>query len=212
MRDIPVFTTEYGVASLILREIPYRQEAYIRVQDTAYPKEFLEECATFCRMAGAEKIYATGHEFLKIYPLHTTVLRMQRPMENLPETEAMTMPVTKQTLDQWCDIYNTAMRDVPNASYLSTADAYKMLERGDGYFIHKDGQLLGIGIAAGNTIQAIAAVVPGAGKDILLALTHALSSDMIELEGASTNTRAVKLYEKLGFVRTAELSHWYCLV
>ena len=33
MKDFPVFTTEYGVSSLILREVPYRQEAYIHIQD-----------------------------------------------------------------------------------------------------------------------------------------------------------------------------------
>ena len=33
MKDIPVFTTDFGVASLILKEIPYRGEAYIRIQD-----------------------------------------------------------------------------------------------------------------------------------------------------------------------------------
>ena len=31
MKDIPAFTTENGIASLILREIPYREEAYIRI-------------------------------------------------------------------------------------------------------------------------------------------------------------------------------------
>lgn len=211
MRDIPIFTTEYGVASLILREIPYRQEAYIRMQDTSAPKQFLEECITFCRMAGAVKIFATGHVFLESYPLHTAVWRMCRPMANLPETDAMTMPVTEQTLERWRDIYNTAMRDVPNASYMDTTDARKMMERGDGYFVHQDGHLLGIGIAGADTILAIVSIVPGAGKDILLALTHALSGEMVTLEVASANERAIKLYEKLGFIKTAEVSRWYRL-
>ena len=60
MRNIPVFTTEYGVGSLILREIPYRQEAYIRIQDTKEPEAFLGECVDFCKAAGAERIYGTG--------------------------------------------------------------------------------------------------------------------------------------------------------
>ena len=33
MKDFPCFATDDGVASLILKEIPYRQEAYIRFQD-----------------------------------------------------------------------------------------------------------------------------------------------------------------------------------
>ena len=211
MRDIPMFTTEYGVASLVLREIPYRQEAYIRIQDTAFPQEFLAECVSFCRMAGAEKVIATGHNYIAQYPLHTAVWCMTRPKEGLPETDALTMPVTEQTLGQWQNIYNTAMADVPNASYMASADSRRMLERGDGYFVHRDGQLLGIGIASGNTIHAIVAVMPGSGKDVLLALTHALSEDQITLEVASANIPAVKLYERLGFIKTAELSCWYLI-
>ena len=33
MRDFPIFTSEFGVSSLILKEIPYRGEAYIRIRD-----------------------------------------------------------------------------------------------------------------------------------------------------------------------------------
>ena len=33
MRDFPVFATDFGVSSLVLKEIPYREEAYITIQD-----------------------------------------------------------------------------------------------------------------------------------------------------------------------------------
>ena len=36
-----------------------------------------------------------------------------------------------------------------------------------------------------------------------------LEEEQITLEVASTNERAIHLYEKLGFVKTAELSRWY---
>ena len=35
MRDFPIFTTEFGVSSLILKEIPYRGEAYMRIRDVS---------------------------------------------------------------------------------------------------------------------------------------------------------------------------------
>ena len=38
MKDFPMFTTEFGIASLILREIPYRGEAFILIQDTQQPE------------------------------------------------------------------------------------------------------------------------------------------------------------------------------
>ena len=84
MRDFPVFTTENGVGSVVLREVPYKGEAYITIQDTQCPQAFLADCVAFCRMAGAERIYATGHKSLEAHPLYTSVLLMQRSKEGLP--------------------------------------------------------------------------------------------------------------------------------
>ena len=84
MKDFPVFTTENGVASLILKEIPYRGEAYIHLRDSQNPKVLLEECVSFCAACGAEKIYASGSPALEQYPLHTAVLEM-RGIPNVQE-------------------------------------------------------------------------------------------------------------------------------
>ena len=77
------------------------------------------------------------------------------------------------------------------------------------YFVHKDGELLGIGIAEGETVEAVVAVKHGAGETVMLTLCGSLFSEKILLEVASTNTKALRLYEKLGFIKTAELSRWY---
>ena len=53
MKDMPVFTTENGAASLILREIPYQQTAYVVLRDTLDPLALAGECADFCRVCGA---------------------------------------------------------------------------------------------------------------------------------------------------------------
>ena len=68
MLDIPMFTTENGAASLILKEIPYSEAAYIKIHSSQAPEALLEECVSFCRMAGAENIYASGHVILEKYP------------------------------------------------------------------------------------------------------------------------------------------------
>ena len=209
MKNIPVFSTEYGVGSLILREIPYKGIAYVRVESTESPKEFIDECIQFCCMAGAEKIYAFGHPYLENYPFHTAVWRMTRTLEGLADTDAALMPVTEGTLEQWLAIYNEKMANVDNSAFKNSADGKALLERGDGYFVHSGDTLLGIGIAAGDTLDAVISVIPGAGQDVLLALTHALSSERIVLDVASTNTRAIRLYERLGFLKTAERSRWY---
>lgn len=209
MRDIPVFITDTGVASLTLKEIPYSAEAYIRFQDTREPEALLKECCDFCIAAGAQRIYASGHAILEQYPFHTSVWRMSRLRDGFPETDTALFPVQPQTLEQWRTLYNEKMRDVPNSSYMTLVDAKKLIERGSGYFVHRGDSLLGIGIATGEQIDTVIAAVPGAGRDVLLALNHALSGERITVEVASANTRAIQLYKRLGFLKTAELSHWY---
>lgn len=209
MRDIPVFTTENGVASLIFKEIPYSQTAYVKIQDTLEPKLLLEECVSFCRMVGAEQIFASGHLALQAYPFHTAIVEMRATKSDLPETDAALFPLQDETLEQWRGIYNTRMQSVPNWSYMTAAAAKEVLRDGSGYFVHKNGQLLGIGIASGDRIDSVISVVPGSGRSIVAALTQALCSETVCLEVASANLRAVQLYESLGFFAVKEISMWY---
>ena len=209
MKDIPVFNTENGVASLFLREIPYRKRAHIKLQSTQNPEALLRECVDFCRLCGAEWIDAAGHAYLEQYPLITAILAMQRPKEGLAETDACLYPVTESTVQQWLDIYNERMADIPNAAYMDSADGKELLKTGDGYFVHRDGKLLGIGKAAGDFIDTVISVVPGMGETVALALASVLTEDTVKLMVASENHRAVGLYQRMGFVKTKELSRWY---
>lgn len=209
MQNIPIFTTQNGVGSLILREIPYKQIAYIKIESTQSPGAFLEECVSFCKSVGAESVLASGHDICKEYPFHTAILRMFRQREGLPDTDACLIPITQTTVNRWLEIYNERMRNVTNASYMTFLDGKSLLRKGNGYFVHKDGKLLGIGIAGENKIEALAAVQAGAGRDVVLALSHAIFGEEIVLDVASVNEKAVRLYESLGFIQTAELSRWY---
>lgn len=209
MRDFPMFTTQNGVASIVLKEVPYKGIAYITIQDSLAPAELLKECVEFAKMAGAQYIYATGHRILEEYPLFTTVLKMSRYREDIPETDCALFPITEKSRDQWQRIYNEKMKTVPNAATMTNEDMEKLIERGGGYFVHKDGELLGIGIAYGETVESVIAVKAGAGQSVMLALCSSLFSERVVLEVASTNLPAIKLYEKLGFLKVSEISHWY---
>lgn len=209
MRDFPLFTTEHGAAGLVLREIPYKGIAYVTIHDTLQPKALLQDCVEFCKLAGAEKVYATGHAILEDYPLFTKVLKMQQLSESLPQSDAMLFLVTKKTAEQWRMLYNEKMRDIPNASTMTRQDMDQLLNRGAGYFVHRDGELLGIGIASGDMVESVIAAKTGMGETVLLALCSALSSDTVSLEVASTNTPAMRLYQRLGFQMTAQISCWY---
>lgn len=211
MKDLPVFTTEHGVATLILKEIPYQETAYIILRDSLEPMALAGECADFCRACGAEQIYATGHDALAAYPFHTAMWEMSCIREAIPHTDAALFPVQEQTLALWQKLYNEKVKRVPNGAWMTSADARKMLETGDGYYIHRGDTLLGIGRAAADRIDWVASVTPGAGADVVNALAHAATGDRISLTVASVNQKAVALYEGLGFLKTAELSRWYQL-
>jgi len=213
MRDFPFFTTEYGVASLILKEIPYREIAYIRVQDVQPDglMPLLEECRSFCRIAGAERIYASGHEGLSDYPLYTTVLEMRAEAWVDPDKLKSLFPVTEQTVGRWRQLYNERMRKVDNASTLESKDEARILASNGAYFIHDCGKLLGIGWMEDTHLLAMAAVVPGAGEAVMHTLMSLAEGSIMTLEVASTNSRALNLYEKLGFLPVAENNRWYIL-
>ena len=209
MKDIPVFTTEYGVASLILREVPYQQTAYIRLQASLEPEKMLKECITFCRMVGAEKILATEFEVLPEYPLYTAIWKMRTAVDSLGDTDAALIPVQEHTADEFQRIYNEKVSRIPNAAWMDDTDKKEMLKKGEGYFVHRDQQFLGIGRVLGSEIRFLASVRHGAGEDVVKALAHATTGDSITVEVASANKKAVRLYEKLGFVKIAEPSRWY---
>ena len=212
MRDIPVFTTEYGVASLALKEIPNNKRAHITLQATQIPEKLLEECVSFCRACGAERIYATGHGYLEKYPLYTEMLLMTCSRESIPDTDACLFPMTDKTVDRWLEIHNQRMASVPNAAYLNRQDGREFVENGDCYFVHRDGRLLGIGKAAEDYIDIVIAAEPGMGETVVRALCNALTDDTVRIAVASNNKRAVRLYERMGFVPTNVSKRWYCVV
>lgn len=208
MRDIPVFTTDFGVASLALKEIPYRGEGYITVQavQPGHLAEHIRECAAFCRMAGAEKVYARGED-MEDWPLHTAVYEMRGTARVDPDKLEQLFPVTEETAARWRTIYNDRMAGVDNAATLETRDEEKL---GEGaYFVHHAGELLGIGWLEDTRVLAVASVKPGAGERVMHTLMSLVEGADVTLEVASTNTRAIRLYERLGFLKTGEKSRWH---
>lgn len=211
MNDIPVFTSEYGAASLILKEIPYQGTAYVIIRDSLEPEKLIEECRGFCRACGADRVYATGHDALEKWPFYSAMWRLRCAVQSLPNTDAALWPVQEKTVNAWRDIYNEKVKRVPNGAWMTEADGREMLKKGDGYFIHRGEILLGIGRASGDVIDWVASTQPGAGADVVAALAHAVTEDTVSLTAASTNEKALRLYEKLGFMKTEEISRWYAL-
>ncbi len=209
MKDIPMFTTEHGVASLSLQGIPAWGVAYVKIVSSLEPEKLLRECVDFCRACGAEAVYASGDACLETYPCTSVLVRMQRPLEGVGQTDAALFPMTAETTNKWRQIYNDRMVSVPNARYMTQADEKRYLQDGDCYFVHRKGELLGIGKVSGGSIHVLASVQPGAGKKIVFALATAVCDDTISLTVAQENSKAVALYSQLGFMSVEEIERWY---
>lgn len=209
MRDFPVFDTQNGVGSLILKEIPYRGVAYIQIQSASDPEAFLAECVDFCKLAGAQQILAAGHDCLTRYPEHTQIWEMRICAESLPDTDASVFPVTEKTAARWQELYNEKMKNIPNSAYMTNRDMQKLLAEGGGYFVHRNEKLLGLGKASGDRIDAVISMEKGAGKTVVAALSHGLTADVITLQVASANEKAVRLYDRMGFIKGKIVSTWY---
>ena len=212
MKDFPMFTTEFGVASLILHEIPYRGEAFILIQDTRQPEELLAECVSFCRICGAEKIYVRGHEIAEKYPLHCIVYEM-RGTACVDETKVEHLwPVTQENVARWRELMNEKMRKVDNSGTLIKKHEQDILGSGGAYFVHHEGQLLGAFWLIGNELLLLCAAMPGAGERVMHTMMSLMPGQEMKLDVVSTNTRAIRLYEKLGFIRTGEHRRWHCVL
>ncbi len=211
MRDIPAFTTENGIAGLVLSQVPYSKDAYISIFDSSDEKAFVEECVSFCKAAGADRVYGTGMKDLAGYELFTSVCRMSADLIQMDKTDLCVFPVTEQTVERWRSLYNEKVTSVPAGSVLTAQMAQKMLLDGDCYFVHKNGELWGIGKASGDMIHWISSHRPGAGEQVVKALCSALSAERVNVEVATTNAKAVKLYASLGFITTSHLTDWYIL-
>lgn len=211
MQNIPLFTTNAGVGSLVLEEIPYKKQAYIRFQSTRDPMQFLKDCLDICKAVGAEQIFATGHHVLQSFPLYTEIWRMRCDRKKLPATDSVLVSVDENTENWWREIYNMRMQDVPVASTMTMRKMRELTEHAGAYFVYDDDRLIGIGKVGVDTVEAIATVVPRCGRDVLSALCGVVSSPCVFVEVATRNSAAVKLYEKAGFQKCEDITTWYCV-
>ena len=112
-------------------------------------------------------------------------------------------------MGQWREIYNRAMRDVDYHATLTTKDEKTIIASGGAYFVHREEELLGTGWMEDNKLLALVSNRKGMGETVARTLFSTVCGDRITLEVVSTNARAMRLYERMGFVRTGEISRWY---
>lgn len=216
MKNIPVFTLESGTATLILREIPYKAIAYVLARSVLPGKleTFVLECRDFCRAAGAKEVFFAPADPEEACPWEksTEIFSMSCPRKRLLGGDACLIPVLPETVGTYREHYNRAMFPVPNAATMEKADEDRLLTEGGGYFVHRDGKLLGLGQIQDGSLEAVISLEPRQGETVVRALASVpTGKDDITLQVASANLRALRLYERLGFMKTRVLSRWYRL-
>ena len=193
MKDIPVFSCPDGIATLILREVPFRGEGYILVRGVFGTLEgLLAECAGFCRAAGAERLFAAGEADFSGYPAAIRILERSAPRESLRE-------------------YNARFRAVPAAESCSPAEERALAAGGEALWIWDGAERIGLGRVRGGELLAVAALLPGAGERCVRALAAQCAGPEVRLTCAEENTRAMRLYDRLGFSRGVEERVWFSI-
>lgn len=207
MRNIPFFTTENGVATLILKEIPYSGAGYILVHSANRTEALLAECAGMLRACGANRIFAQG-EKLPNLPIHASIWKMTVKKTQLPPAEAALVPLTKENGESYRQLMNQKMRGVPCASTMETGDLEALLRRGGGYFVREEDKTIGAGQVAGNEISLLASTAPGKGARVIAALAGVIAGENVQVRVALENKKALALYKRLGFQMEELVEIW----
>lgn len=216
MKDIPVFTTAAGTASLILREIPYKKTAFVHMRSVlpGGMEAALDDCRIFCVQAGAEHVLVSAEQPLALPPGYD-MLELSRPKSGLPvpgEPVALE-PLTRQNAAVYQTIYNRLFTPLPNAATCNEAELTRLLTSGTAFLALVDGKTAGIGETEKNELRVVG-VLPeyrGLGRRLTLTLLEMLDGPELILCVSSANERALRLYSGLGFRTRRVLSRWYRL-
>ena len=216
MKDIPVFTGSHGVATLVLKEIPWSGCGYVLVRsvwdDAA---AFLEECRGFCRACGAEQVYASWE--LEALPADHAydMIQMEIRKADLPPLAPVEVEdLTEENSEAFIEIYNKCFQTVPGAASYSRKAAERLFGEETGYLVRADGAYAAVAEISKKGLEAVA-VLPehkGLGSRLTRTVLEKVPSTVIKLKVASTNARAIRLYERLGFTHSGVLSHWWKLM
>lgn len=217
MRNIPIFTAEHGLASLILREIPYSGRAYVMVRSvwSGQTQALLAECRQFCTAAGAGEVYASWEMEALPVPHAYDVLELSRPRAGLPPPKEPVElePLSERNAAQYLDIYNRCFRTLPGAASYDREDMRRLMEKDLAFLAKRRGRYAAVAELGAGSLAGVA-VLPefhGLGHDWTLTVLARLETPELTLRVASTNNRALALYRRLGFGADRTVSRWWRL-
>jgi len=215
VQNIPIFTAANGLATLVLREIPYSGRAYVMLRSVWNDAvtALVQECASFCRMAGAETVYVSQDCKDLPFPHAYDMVELQCRREDLPgQTEPVELaPLTADRAEEWCSVYNRCFLPIAGAAAYDHRERNRLLKDNTAFLVIKDGVCAAIVETKPDGLAAIG-VLPeyrGMGTAVALAALQKVQSPLLTVRTASTNQRALAMYEKLGFRKKQIVSRWW---
>lgn len=215
MKNIPMFTSAYGLATLILKEISWNGRAYVLVRSVWNDRaaELLEECRSFCRAVGAEEMFASwdteelpaSHAYDMI---DMTCVKAELPK---PRQTVELEQVTPESAGEYLRIYNQCFRDVPAAASYDRKSLDPLYGEDLAWLARVGGQYAAVAEISKEGLEGIA-VLPefrGLGYDLAATVLQMVPNPVVRLKVASTNIRARTLYGHLGFNEVGISRRWY---
>ena len=217
MKNIPMFTSSYGLATLILKEIAWNGRAYVLVRSVWNDQiaALLDECRSFCRAVGAEEIYASW-DAEELPAEHAwDMIDMACPKSALPAPRQTVEleQAAPETAEDYLRIYNQCFRDVPAAASYDRKSLEPLYGEDLIWLAKVRGQYAAVAEISKEGLEGIA-VLPefrGLGFDLAAAVLRMVPSTEVRLKVASTNVRARRLYDRLGFAEVGISRRWYRL-
>lgn len=219
MNNIPVYLSQGGTATLILREIPYKQTAYIILR-SFLPQMLplmIQDCVSFCKGCGAERclLSSADPEVTLSLPQAYEILYMKAEKALLPPPKAPfdLVPLSPENESIYQRIYNQCFADVSHALTYEQEQLARIYREEQQAFValDPDGRPCGMGELHGNELAAVGLLPEfrGQGKNLTLSLLQHCPGPELTLTVVSDNARAIRLYEDLGFTVTGTESVWY---
>lgn len=216
MKDIPMFTGQYGLASLILKEVAVSGRAYVLVRSVwnGQTAAFLQECRGFCMAAGARAVYASWEQEELPADHAYDMLTMEVEKSSLPQGKPVELePLTPENGEVYLEIYNACFREVVGAASYGKQDLQRLYDKDCAFLAKVDGAYAAVAEISEEGLEGIAVLPPykGLGYDLSLAVLPMVPRKTVRLKVADTNTRALRLYNRLGFVQTGVAGRWWKL-
>jgi ribosomal protein S18 acetylase RimI-like enzyme len=142
------------------------------------------------------------------------MIRMARPKAGLPEPGKLELaPLDRENSAAYLEIYNRCFITVPSAASYDQNSLEPLYGEDLAWLAKVNGQYAGVAEISKEGLEGIA-VLPeyrGLGHDLALAVLQMVPSPVLRLKVASTNTRAITLYQRLGFIPECVEKRWFYL-